>query len=222
MTSSQPLDGADPHPDRLAEPPRRLVVGITGASGALIGVRMLEVLAERSDIETHLVISDGGRRTLEIETDRSVADVEALADVFHDHSDLAASISSGSFPTIGMVVAPCSMRSLAAIRTGAGSGLLARAADVTLKERRRLVLVAREAPLSTIHLENMLALSRMGAVVLPPVPAFYNRPRDLDDVVDHVVGRALGLMGVPTELVRRWEGPKAPDTPRPAGADPDR
>ncbi len=186
--------------------PIRVVVGITGASGAAIGVRVLEVLAGTA-VETHLVVSDGGRQTLEIETGRSFTEVAALATAVHAQTDLAAPISSGSFPTVGMIVAPCSMRTLAGIRTGAGAGLLSRAADVTLKERRRLVLVAREAPLSAIHLENMLALSQMGAVVLPPVPAFYNAPRTIDDVVDHVVGRALGLLGVPTGLVRPWAGP---------------
>ena len=186
--------------------PVRVVVGITGASGAAIGVRVLEVLAGTA-VETHLVVSDGGRQTLEIETGRSFTEVAALATAVHAQTDLAAPISSGSFPTVGMIVAPCSMRTLAGIRTGAGAGLLSRAADVTLKERRRLVLVAREAPLSAIHLENMLALSQMGAVVLPPVPAFYNAPRTIDDVVDHVVGRALGLLGVPTGLVRPWAGP---------------
>lgn len=188
----------------------RIVVGITGASGAILGIRMLQVLAECDGIETHLVLSEGAKRTIEIETDWTVNDVQKLADVYHEHHDLAASISSGSFSMLGMVVVPCSMRSLAAIRSGSGAGLLCRAADVTLKEQRRLILVTREAPLSSIHLDNMLALSRMGVAILPPVPAFYHRPSSLEEVVDHIVGRTLGLMGLETALLRSWTGVSEP------------
>jgi flavin prenyltransferase len=186
---------------------RRLVVGISGASGSALGVRLLEVLREVGEVETHLVVSDAGRRTLEFETGHGVEEVGQLADVVHDQADVAAPIASGSFRAEGMVVAPCSMRTVAAIRNGSGQGLLCRAADVTLKERRRLVLVVREAPLSTIHLENMLGVSRAGAILCPLVPAFYNHPRTIEDVVDHTVGRVLDLFGIETSLVRPWEGP---------------
>ncbi|MCC3775375.1 UbiX family flavin prenyltransferase [Streptomyces sp. UNOB3_S3] len=186
--------------------PRRLVVGITGATGSVIGIRLLEALRSL-DVETHLVFTKWGRATLEMETDWKAAEVAALADHVHGPGDQAAAISSGSYPTDGMVIAPCSMKTLAAVRSGFGDGLVHRAADVTLKERRRLVLVPRELPLSEIHLENMLALTRMGAVIAPPVPAFYNRPRSVSDVVTHIVARTLDQFGLELPTARRWYGP---------------
>jgi flavin prenyltransferase len=192
-------------------PLMRLVVGMTGATGAAIGIRLLEVLGALG-VETHLVLSRWARATIEMETDSSVRQVLALASRFYGQQEQAAPISSGSFRTDGMIVAPCSMKTLAAIRVGYGEGLIARAADVTLKERRRLVLVPRETPLSEIHLENMLALARMGTVMVPPMPAFYNRPAGLSDIVDHVVARVLDQFGLETNLTPRWEGPSAART----------
>lgn len=183
----------------------RVVVAITGASGSILGVRMLERLRE-FDVETHLVISAWGARTLEHETGWTVAEARALADVVHKPGDLGASISSGSFRTEGMLIAPCSVKTLAAIANGYAEDLIARAADVVLKERRRLVLMVREAPLSEIHLENMLKLARMGASIVPPVPGFYNRPKTLDDAVDHIVTRALDQIGLVSGETPRWDG----------------
>jgi 4-hydroxy-3-polyprenylbenzoate decarboxylase len=184
-------------------PPRRLILGISGASGAIYGVRLLEVLRELG-IESHLVMSKAAEMTIAYETDLTPGAVKALADVVHPIGDLGAPISSGSFPTLGMVVAPCSVRSLAEIATGVTSSLLTRAADVTLKERRRLVLVLRETPLHSGHLRNMLALSDMGAVIAPPVPAFYIRPASIGELVDHSIGRVLDLFGLENDLARRW------------------
>ncbi|CAL9384067.1 putative UbiX-like flavin prenyltransferase [Streptomyces sp. enrichment culture] len=184
----------------------RIVVGMTGASGAPIGVRLLEVLRGIEGVETHLVLSRWASTTIELETPYSSREVAKLADVVYGPGDQAAAISSGSYPTDGMVIAPCSMKTVAGIRTGYADGLIGRAADVSLKERRRLVLVPRETPLSEIHLENLLALSRMGAVVVPPVPAFYNRPAGLDDVVGHVVARVLDQLGLVTDHPGRWTG----------------
>ncbi|MFE1768724.1 non-oxidative hydroxyarylic acid decarboxylases subunit B [Streptomyces angustmyceticus] len=186
---------------------RRLVVGMTGATGAILGIRLLQELRQQPDIETHLVMSRWARATIELETDWTARDVTRLADVVHGPEDQAASISSGSFRTDGMVITPCSAKTLAAIRAGYGSDLISRAADVHLKEQRRLVLVVRETPLSTIHLENMLALSRMGVSLLPPMPAFYNRPASVDDVVDHLVARVLDQFGLDSRRAVRWEGP---------------
>jgi 4-hydroxy-3-polyprenylbenzoate decarboxylase len=183
----------------------RIVVAITGASGSILGVRMLERLRE-FDVETHLVISAWGARTLEHETGWTVAEVRRLADVVHKPGDLGASISSGSFRTEGMLIAPCSVKTLAAIANGYAEDLIARAADVVLKERRRLVLMVREAPLSEIHLENMLKLARMGASIVPPVPGFYNRPKTLDEAVDHIVTRALDQVGLVSGETPRWDG----------------
>jgi polyprenyl P-hydroxybenzoate/phenylacrylic acid decarboxylase-like protein len=160
-----------------------------------------------SSIETHLVLSVAARRTIELETETKVVEVEALADVIHDPDDLAASISSGSFLTAGMVVAPCSMRTLAAIAHGLADNLLTRAADVTLKERRPLVLVTRETPLSLIHLRNMVAVTEAGAIVLPPTPGFYHRPRSIDDLVDQTTGKVLDQLGIDHDLFRRWATP---------------
>ena len=187
---------------------RRLIVGITGASGAVFGVRLLELLRDQ-DVETHLVMSKSAEVTLACETDRKVADVQALADVCYPIGDIGAAISSGSFKTMGMVVAPCSVRSLAEIATGVTSTLLTRAADVVLKERRRLVLMVRETPFHTGHIRNMLQLSEMGAIISPPVPAFYTLPQSLEEVVDHSLGRVLDLFEIETGKVRRWG--EAPD-----------
>lgn len=184
---------------------RRLVVGITGASGVVYGVRALELL-RGAGVETHLVLTRSAVLTIGYELERSVAEVKALASVTHAVGDVGASISSGSFPTDGMLIAPCSMHSLAAIATGNCDNLLTRAADVTLKERRRLVLLARETPLHLGHLRNMVAVTEMGAIVAPPVPAFYARPGSLADIVDHTVGRALDLFGIDTGLAR-WKEP---------------
>jgi 4-hydroxy-3-polyprenylbenzoate decarboxylase len=183
----------------------KIIVGITGATGVLYGVRILERLRE-ARVETHLVLSRWGARTLVHETPYSRQHVESLATVTYRPGDMGAAISSGSFQTDGMIVAPCSAKTLAAIAHGFGENLVHRAADVVLKERRKLVLLVREAPLSDIHLENMLRLSRMGAVVLPPVPAFYNLPRTIDDIVDHTVSRVLDQFGVPVTGVARWSG----------------
>jgi len=183
--------------------PRRLIVGISGASGVIYGVRLLEALRELP-VESHLVMTRAAEVTLAHETDLKVAAVRALADVVHGAGDIAAAPSSGSFRAAGMIVAPCSMRSLAEIATGATTSLLTRAADVTLKERRRLVLMVRETPLHSIHLRNMLTLSEMGAVIAPPVPAFYRQPESVGDLVDQSVGRVLDLFGLDSPLVRRW------------------
>jgi 4-hydroxy-3-polyprenylbenzoate decarboxylase len=181
----------------------RIVVGISGASGADYGVAALEAL-KRLGVETHLVMSRGARLTLASETSRKVADVEALAHRNYKPDDIAAPIASGSFRALGMLVAPCSIRSLSEIATGVTSTLLTRAADVTLKERRRLVLMVRETPLHLGHLRSMVAVTEMGAVVMPPVPAFYAKPASLDDIVAQTVGRALDLFGLDSGLVRRW------------------
>lgn len=183
----------------------RLIVGITGASGAIFGIRTLEVLKVLG-VETHLILSKWARATITHETRCSLENVEGLASVVHHSDDQAAPISSGSFKTDGMIVAPCSMKTLAAIRAGFGDTLICRAADVILKERRKLVLLARESPFSEIHLENMLALSRMGTVVFPPVPAFYNNPETVDDIVNHIVGRMLDQFGLEMPGLRRWTG----------------
>ena len=183
----------------------RLIVAMTGATGAIYGVRLLERLRENG-VETHLVISRWGVRTLIHETPYSRDHVTALASVVYPSADMGAAISSGSFHTDGMVVAPCSAKTLAAIAHGFGENLIHRAADVVLKERRKLVLVVREAPLSDIHLENMLKLSRMGAIILPPVPAFYSHPVTIDDIVDHTVARVLDQFGVEMRGALRWSG----------------
>jgi len=181
----------------------RLIVGMTGASGIIYGVRLLRALRELP-VETHLIMSRTAEVTLAHETDLKLAAVRELADVAHAVGDLAAPIASGSFATVGMIVAPCSVRSLAEIATGVTSNLLTRAADVVLKERRRLVLMVRETPLHAGHLRNMLAAVELGAIIAPPVPAFYGRPRTVDDIVDHSIGRVLDLFGLDAGLVRRW------------------
>ena len=196
----------------------RLIVGISGASGTVYGIRLLEALREL-DFETHLVMTRSARLTMSFETSLKPSDVEALAAVHHRNEDLAASISSGSFRTLGMVVAPCSIRSLSEIATGVTSSLLTRAADVVLKERRRLVLLVRETPLHLGHLRSMTQVTEIGAIVMPPVPALYNRPQSVDDIVNHSVGRILDLFGIDNALVRRW---REPDDEAAAGTIPGR
>jgi len=185
----------------------RLIVGISGASGVIYGVRLLQTL-RALPVESHLVMSKSAEMTLAYESDLKAAQVQALADVCHPIGDVGASIASGSFQAMGMVVAPCSIRSMSEIATGVTSTLLTRAADVVLKERRRLVLMVRETPLHTGHLRNLLALSEMGAIIAPPVPGFYAEPQDIDDIVDHTVGRVLDLFGLDSGKVHRWR-----DTP---------
>ena len=185
---------------------KRLIVGISGASGVVYGIRLLEVLRHIPDVETHCIISSGAAVTLGLETKHSLDDVQALADVVHEHGNLAAAISSGSFPVCGMVVIPCSMKSLAQIALSLNDNLLTRAADVTLKERRRLVIVPRETPLHLGHLRHMVALAEMGAVILPPAPSFYHAPKTIMDVVDQTVGKVLDQFEISHELFRRWDG----------------
>jgi 4-hydroxy-3-polyprenylbenzoate decarboxylase len=182
---------------------QRLIVGITGASGVRYGVRLLEILRDLP-VESHLVLSKAAELTLAYETDLKLAEVKALADVVYPVADVGAAISSGSFQTLGMVIAPCSVRSASEIATGVTSNLLTRAADVVLKERRRLVLMLRETPLHTGHLRSMLALSEMGAIIAPPVPGFYARPESIDEMVDHTLGRVLDLFGLDAGTVKRW------------------
>ena len=186
-----------------ANHPSRLIVGMTGATGSIFGVRLLEAL-QGSDVETHLIVSKWGAHTLAQETSYSLERVRKLAACSYQATDQGAPVSSGSFITTGMVIAPCSMRSLAAVASGQSENLIHRAADVVLKERRKLVLVVREAPLSEIHLENMLKLARMGAVIFPPMPAFYNHPQSIEELVDHVVMRVLDQFGVHLNLMERW------------------
>jgi 4-hydroxy-3-polyprenylbenzoate decarboxylase len=185
--------------------PTRIIVGITGATGAVLGIRILDELSSFG-VQTHLCVSRWGRMTIEHETAETLASVRDRASYAYAPSAMGAAISSGSFPIDGMIVAPCSMRTLAAIAHGLGDNLIARAADVTLKERRKLVLVTRETPLNEAHIANMLAVTRMGAVVAPPVPAFYNHPSSIDDVVDHIVARTLDQFGLDAVGARRWTG----------------
>ena len=192
----------------------RLVVAITGASGAIYGVRLLEELRASGAAETHLVMSSSGVMTAQQELDLRRSDIEALADVVHNVKDIGATIASGSFKASGMVVAPCSMKTLASIAHGLADNLVSRAADVMLKERRRLVLVARETPLNLAHLRNMASVTEMGGIVFPPVPAFYTRPASIDELVNHTVGRLLDLFDLPhSGLVQRWEGMNKATTP---------
>jgi 4-hydroxy-3-polyprenylbenzoate decarboxylase len=184
---------------------KRLIVGISGASGIIYGIRMLEVLRQ-AEVETHLVMSKSAELTLVYETDLKPKDVRAMATHFHAVSDIGASISSGSFATMGMVIVPCSVRSMSEIAAGTTGTLLSRAADVVLKERRRLVLAFRETPIHAGHLRTMTALSDMGAIIAPIVPAFYNRPKTLDDIINHTVGRLLDLFAIETKIVKRWKG----------------
>lgn len=187
---------------------KRLIVGISGASGAIYGVRLLQVLRDVADVETHLVMSQAARQTLSLETDFSLREVQALADVTHDARDIAASISSGSFQTLGMVILPCSIKTLSGIVHSYTDGLLTRAADVVLKERRPLVLCVRETPLHLGHLRLMTQAAEIGAVIMPPVPAFYHRPQSLDDVINQTVNRVLDQFAItlPADLFARWQG----------------
>lgn len=184
---------------------RRLIVGISGASGFVYGQRLLQML-QPLDLEVHLVVSKSALLTMACETSCKLSELSAMVHKLHRNEDIGASIASGSFRTLGMVIAPCSMKTLAEIATGNASSLLSRAADVVLKERKRLVLLARETPLSLVHLRNMVSVTEMGAVVAPPVPAFYARPKDLDQMVDHTLGRVLDLFDIDCQAVRRWEG----------------
>ena len=188
---------------------RRLIVAITGATGAVYGVRLLELLRATPGIETHLIVTPAGWMNIDQELQRSRNEVEALASVVHGVRDVGASLASGSFQTDGMVVAPCSMKTLAAVAHGLSDNLVTRAADVVLKERRRLVLLARETPLNLAHLRNMTAVTEMGGIVFPPLPAFYHRPQGIDDVIDHTCARVLDLFGVEHRLAPRWGGLRA-------------
>lgn len=189
---------------------KRLIIGMSGASGLIYGIRLLEVLAEHEEVRTHLVMSASARLNISLETDRDPEQVKALADEVHSVRDMAASIASGSFATDGMIVAPCSMKTLSAVVHSYADNLLVRAADVVLKERRRLVLMPRESPLHTGHCELMLKASQMGAILAPPMPALYIRPASVEELVDHSVGRVLDLFDIDPGLVRRWTGP-SPD-----------
>jgi 4-hydroxy-3-polyprenylbenzoate decarboxylase len=189
---------------------RRIVVAITGATGAVYGVRLLQWLAATAGVETHLVVSDAAALTLHQELGMQRRDVEALAHVVHKNRDIGASIASGSFRTDAMVIAPCSMKTLAAVAHGLSDNLIARAADVVLKERRRLVLMVRETPFNLAHLRNMTAVTEMGGIVFPPLPSFYQRPASIDDMVEHSVARVMDLLGIEHELAPRWAGMKFP------------
>jgi len=190
-------------------PPQRLIVAMTGATGSIYGLRILETLRAIGGWETHLIVSDAGALNAWQEYRLARKDINKLADVVHSVRDIGATIASGSFITAGMVIAPCSMKTLAAVATGFADNLVSRAADVILKERRRLVLVTREAPLNLAHLRNMVTVTEMGGVIFPPVPAFYSRAKSIDDLVDHTVGRVLDLFGVHHDRIVRWKGIKA-------------
>lgn len=185
---------------------KRVVVGITGASGSIYGIRLLEILRAYADVELHLVLSRSGKRTLIAETDWAAADVEAMAHHRYDNADIGATIASGSFRTAGMVIAPCSIKTAAAVAACYADTLISRAADVTLKEGRPLIMLIRETPLHVGHLKMMLSLAEMGAVVLPPMPAFYNRPKEIDDIVNHTIARVLDRLDFPQTLVGEWQG----------------
>jgi polyprenyl P-hydroxybenzoate/phenylacrylic acid decarboxylase-like protein len=187
---------------------QRLVIGMTGATGSIYGLRILEALRRKGGWETHLIVSDAGMLNAWQEYRLARKDIARLADVVHNVRDVGASISSGSFVTAGMVIAPCSMKTLAAVAHGFSDNLISRAADVVLKERRRLVLITREAPLNLAHIRNMAAVTEMGGVIFPPVPAFYSRAKTIDDLVNHTVGRVLDLFGVDTAGMKRWQGMK--------------
>ncbi len=189
--------------------PKRLIVAITGATGAVYGVRLLQVLRDIAALETHLLISDAGVLNLHQELDMNRKQVEALAHVTHNVRDVGASIASGSFESSGMVVAPCSMKTLAAIAHGLSDNLITRAADVVLKERRRLLLMVRETPFNLAHLRNMTAVTEMGGIIFPPLPGFYQRPKSIEEMVDHTLGRVLDLLEIEHALAPRWQGMKA-------------
>ena len=185
---------------------KRLIVAITGATGAVYGVRLLEVLSGMPNIETHLVVSDSGLLNLQQELEMNLTQLKALADVTHHINNIGASIASGSFQSDGMVVAPCSMRTLAAVAHGLSDNLITRAADVMLKERRRLILMVRETPLNLAHLRNMTSVTEMGGIVYPPLPCFYHRPQTIADIIDHTVSRVIDLLGISHTMAPRWEG----------------
>lgn len=189
---------------------RRFVVGISGSTGSIYGIRLLQVLRETADVEVHLVISAPGKKTLVAETDFTVKDVEALAHVVHDNRDIGSSLASGSFRTAGMAIAPCSIKTLSALANSYADTLIARAGDVALKEKRPLVVVARETPLHAGHLRQMATLAELGAVILPPMPAFYLRPRTIEEIVDHTVARVLDHLGLEQRLVPEWIGTPLP------------
>lgn len=184
----------------------RIIIGISGASGAIYGIRMLEALQPLESIETHLVISNAAKLTIASETPYNLKDIQTLADVYHPNTDIGATIASGSFKTAGMVIAPCSIRTMSEIATGMTTSLLTRAADVILKERRKLVLMVRETPFHLGHLRNMCQLTEMGAIIAPPLPAFYPNPKTVDDIINHSVGRTLDLLNLENSLVARWNG----------------
>ncbi|OGA41066.1 MAG: 3-octaprenyl-4-hydroxybenzoate carboxy-lyase [Betaproteobacteria bacterium RIFCSPLOWO2_12_FULL_68_19] len=194
----------------MAREPTRLIVAITGASGAIYGIRLLEALRKARGVEVHLILSRGGKLTISVETGWKVKDVEAMAHTVHSDQDLAASISSGSFRTAGMIVAPCSIKTLSGIVSSYADNLVVRAADVVLKEGRKLVLMPRETPLHAGHCRLLLRAAEMGAVIAPPMPAFYNAPRSMDDLINHSIGRVLDLFGIESGLVKRWSGPGKP------------
>lgn len=196
---------------KTAARPRRLIVAITGATGAVYGVRLLQHLREVGSIETHLLLTDAGVLNLHQELELNRKDVEALAHVVHNVRDVGASIASGSFQSDGMIIAPCSMKTLASVAHGLSDNLIARAADVALKERRRLLLMVRETPFNLAHLRNMTAVTEMGGIIFPPLPGFYHRPASIEDMVDHTLGRVLDLFDVPHNLTPRWIGLKAGD-----------
>jgi len=183
----------------------RIIIGITGASGAIYGIRLLEVL-RRQEIETHLIITDSAKKTISVETDYLIEQVEAIADFVYDNHDLGAPLASGSFPTDGMIIAPCSIKSVSALAHSYNDNLLVRAADVTLKEKRKIVVVPRETPLHLGHLRLLAALAELGAVIVPPVPAFYHLPKSIDDLINHTVGKVLDQFGIKHQLFRRWNG----------------
>ena len=183
-----------------------LIISITGATGAIYGIRLLEVLAAKKDIETHLVISDAGKINIKHETDWTIEDIRALADYSYDVNDIGARLASGSFKRDGMIVVPCSMKTLSALANSYTDNLLIRAGDVTLKERKRLVLLVRETPLHVGHIRNMERLSEMGAIIMPPVPAFYHRPKTIQDIIDHTIGKVLDIFGIEHNLFQRWSG----------------
>lgn len=183
---------------------KRIIIGISGSTGAIYGIRLLEVLSQLEDVETHLIISEWAEKTIQIETNYRAAQVKELADFVYPPKNQAAKISSGSFRTEAMLIVPCSMKTLSSIAHGFADNLISRAADVVLKERRKLIMVPRETPLHEIHLENMLKLSRMGVTMMPPMPAFYNDPESIDDIINHTVSRLLDLLDIDNELTRRW------------------
>jgi len=184
----------------------RIIVGISGASGAIYGLRLLERLRNQKDVETHLILTSSGQKTLYLETGKLAADAQGLADFSYPLGNISSRLASGSFPTDAMVIAPCSIHTMSAIAHGISSNLLIRAADVTLKERRKLILMVRETPLHVGHLRTMTALAEMGAIIAPPIPGFYNHPQTVMDIVDHSVDRVLDLIGLPDPQVRRWDG----------------